>query len=573
MLLSGVGVPRPQPDPPPTGLHKVLPFLAWIPHYPRKNFSSDLSAGLTTAVMLIPQGMAYAMLAGLPPIMGLYASFVPLAVYALLGTSRQLAVGPVAMVSLLTLNGVSAQAKPGSETFIALAVSLSLLVGVIQLAMGVLKLGFLVNFLSHPVISGFTSAAALIIGASQLGPVFGVQTTGGASILATLDEAFAQLPKWHVPTLVLGALAILALELMRRWKSAFPRALVVVVLGTVGAWALGLGEAGVKVVGDVPSGLPAPTVAGMNWEILSGLLPTAVTIAMVGFMESISVGKAFARRGRYELDPNQELVGLGAANLAGSFFSAHPVTGGFSRTAVNAEAGAKSGLASLITAAAVGLTLLLLTPLFYYLPRVVLAAIILTAVASLVDVREVRHLWRVKRSDLALLVLTFFATLALGIEEGILIGVGASLLWFIVRTTRPHVALLGRLPGTEEYRNVANYPEAEQVPGVLALRIDAQFYFGNVTFLKDTLRDLELAAPEPLYAVVLDATSINQLDSSAEAALAEILQGYRDRDVRFVIAGVKWPVRRVMERSGLWEKLQPSGVALRVHDAMQRVTG
>lgn len=561
-----------RPTPPPKGVRRYLPFLGWLPSYRRENLSGDLAAGLTTAVMLIPQGMAYAMLAGVPPIYGLYASVVPLVIYALLGTSRQLAVGPVAMVSLLTLQGVSALAEPSSEAFVGYAIGLALVVGVMQVGMGLFRLGFLVNFLSHPVISGFTSAAALIIGTSQLKQVIGVDLPKSSNIFATFGEAFSRISEWHLLTVAIALGSIALIEGLKRWKKSFPRALAVVVLGTVAVWLFGLDAQGVKIVREVPAGFPAPTMPSLDLESLKALLPTATTIALVGFMESVSVAKAFARKNRYEVEPSQELVGLGAANVAGAFFGAIPVTGGFSRTAVNAEAGAKTPLASLITAVVIAITLLVLTPLFYYLPQAVLAAIILTAVAGLVDVHEVVHLWKVKRADLAILVTTFVATLALGIEEGILVGVGVSLVAFIVRTTRPHVAVLGRLPNSEEYRNLKNYPDAVPTPGVLALRIDAQFYFGNVTFLKDTLRSLELAMDEPLRAVVLDATSINQLDSSAESALAELFAAYRERGVRFVIAGVKGPVREVMERSGLWQKLGERGHALRVHDAMALAT-
>lgn len=557
---------------PPAGVRRYLPFLGWLPGYRKEDFSGDLAAGLTTAVMLIPQGMAYAMLAGAPPIYGLYASVVPLAVYALLGTSRQLAVGPVAMVSLLTLQGVSTLAEPSSESFVAYAIGLALLVGVLQVGMGLFRLGFLVNFLSHPVISGFTSAAALIIGTSQLKQVIGVDLPKSSNIFATFGAAFSRISEWHLLTLAIALGSIALLEGLKRWKKTFPRALVVVVLATLVVFGFGLDGQGVAIVREVPAGFPSPTLPSVELASLGALMPTALAIAFVGFMESVSVAKAFARKNRYEIAPSQELVGLGAANVIGSFFGAIPVTGGFSRTAVNAEAGAKTPLASLITAFVIALALLFLTPLFYYLPKAVLAAIILTAVAGLVDVHEVVHLWKVKRADLAILVTTFVATLGLGIEEGILVGVGVSLLAFVVRTTRPHVAVLGRLAGTDEYRNLKNYPDAVPTPGVLAVRIDAQFYFGNVTFLKDTLRDLELAANDPVRAVVLDATSINQLDSSAESALSELHASYRERGVRFVVAGVKGPVREVMERSGLWERLGDRGRALRVHDGMALAT-
>lgn len=532
-----------------------LPLPAWLRDYQRADLRGDLIAGLTTSVMLIPQGMAYAMLAGLPPIVGLYASIAPLVLYALFGSSRQLAVGPVAMVSLLVAAGVGAIAEQGTEAYLAYAVLLALMVGAIQLGMGLLRAGFLVNFMSHPVISGFTSAAALIIGLSQLKHLLGLDLPRSHHIHTVLLGAAERLGEVHLATLLLGAGAIAALLLLKRWRPTFPGALLVVVAGTLAVVGLDLSSGGVAIVGEVPGGLPDLGLPPLEFDSITSLLPTALTIALVGFMESVSVAKAFARRNRYEIDPNRELIGLGVANLGGALTGGYPVTGGFSRTAVNAAAGARTGLAALVTAGMITLTLLFLTPLFTFLPKAALAAIIMTAVFGLVDLREVAHLWKVKRSDLALLVLTFVATLSLGIEEGILTGVVASLLWFVVRTTRPHTAVLGRLPGSEVYRNLENFPEATARPGVLAVRVDAQFYFGNVTFLKDELRRLEEAAATTLCAVVVDASSINNLDSSADAALHEIAEGYEERGVQLHFATVKGPVREVMARSGFTARL------------------
>ncbi|PIE17049.1 MAG: sodium-independent anion transporter [Proteobacteria bacterium] len=553
-------------------LTTVIPAIGWLRDYKREDLPGDLTAGLTTAVMLIPQGMAYALLAGLPPIIGLYASIVPLALYALFGSSRQLAVGPVAMVSLLVATGVGAISEPGSTDFIAYAVLLSLMVGVIQLKMGVFRLGFLVNFLSHPVVSGFTSAAALIIGFSQLKHLLGVNIPRSHHVHTIVIEASRRLGEVNGPTIGIGVASVALLVALKRLWPSFPRALAVVVLGTLAVWLFGLHTQGVAIVGGVPAGLPAPTLPVIDWDVITKLLPIALTISFVGFMESISVAKAVARRHRYEVDANQELCGLGVANLGGALFSAYPVTGGFSRTAVNDQAGAKTPLASLITAGVVALALLFLTPLFYSLPKAVLAAIIMTAVFGLIDVAEVKHLWKVKRSDLLLLLVTFAATLTLGIELGIGVGVGASLLWFVVRTTRPHFAVLGRLPGTESYRNVKNYPEAETTDGVLALRIDAQYYFGNVSFLKDTLRDAEAEASQPLRAVVLDTSSVNTLDSSAASAIAELAEDYRERDIALFFATVKQPVRQVMQRAHLIEQLGEEAIFLRVHEAIEAAT-
>ncbi len=556
-----------------TLLTRFVPATGWLRAYDTKTFRADAIAGLTTAVMLVPQAMAYAMLAGLPPIIGLYASVVPLVVYGIFGTSRQLAVGPVAMVSLLTLTGVSAVAEPGSSEFVAYAVLLSAMVGALSLGLGFFKAGFLVNFLSHPVVAGFTSAAALIIGLSQLTHLLGVELARSKYVHEIVLEAAAKVAELSPVTLVIGVSAIVALLLLKRFAPRFPRALVVVVGGTVAVGALGLAEGGVAVVGRVPAGFPTLSIPEVGFDQIRALFPTALTITLVGFMESISVAKGFARRNHYEVDPNQELRALGLSNLAGSLFGAYPVTGGFSRTAVNGQAGARTSMASIVTALVVAATLLFLTPLFYYLPKAVLAAIIMTAVFGLVDVKEARHLYRVKRGDLALMGLTFAATLTLGIEEGILVGVGASLLVFVVRSTRPHLAVLGRIPWTETYRNVERFPDASLVPGVLTVRIDAQLYFGNVDFLQKQLARLERDRGEALHAVVLDASGMNQIDSSAEAALREIADGYRRRGIAFYVAQAKGPVRDVLSRSRLDRHLGPEAFADTVHEAVARACG
>lgn len=552
-------------------ISRYIPIVQWLPRYDRSLFSQDVVAGMTTAVMLVPQGMAYAMLAGLPPVVGLYASVVPLLVYAIFGTSRQLAVGPVAMVSLLVASGVGGLARSGTAQYLAYAVQLAFMVGVLQLGMGLARLGFLTNFLSHPVLSGFTSAAAIIIGVSQLGHFFGVKLPSSHYLHESVLALAARLDQTHLITLLIGVVSVAILFASKRIDKRFPGALVVVVLATLVVWALDLSNRGVRIVGSIPSGVPSPRFPVLDVDGFSKLWPTALTISLVGFMESIAVAKAFARRNRYEVDPNQELVGLGMANLGGALFQAYPVTGGFSRTAVNAQAGARTAVASIITALFVGLTLLFLTPLFHHLPQAVLAAIILTAVVGLIDTHEVAHLWKVKRSDLALLTITFLATLMIGIDQGILTGVGASLLWFVVRTTRPHFAVLGRLPGTRVFRNVERYPEARTVPGVLVLRVDAQFYFGNVSFLRETLRELESKCKEPLRAVVLDATSINHLDSSADSALHEILAEFKQRQIQLHVAGAKGPVLDVMRRSGLFDSIGSEYFHFEVADAVDAI--
>jgi sulfate permease, SulP family len=537
--------------------------------YGGEDLRGDLVAGLTTAVMLIPQGMAYAMLAGLPPIMGLYASTVPLVVYAIFGTSRQLAVGPVAMVSLLTAAGVGTLAAAGSQAYIAYAILLALMVGGLQLGMGVARMGMLTNFLSHPILAGFTSAAALIIASSQIGHLLGIDLERSNHIHEILIQAGSQIGNTQITALLIGVGAIAMLVALKRYRPKWPRALIVVVLATVSVWALGLSERGVAIVGDVPAGLPGFAIPELSWAAMGALFPMALTIALVSFMESIAVAKKIAQKHRYEVDSNQELVALGSANIAGAFFGSHPVTGGFSRTAVNDQAGARTPAAAILTAAVIGLTLLLFTPLFYYLPRAVLAAIIITAVFGLVDFREAKHLWKVEKSELALMGITFVATLSVGIEEGILIGAGASLLWFVYKTTTPHVAVLGKFPDRPVYRNVDRFDEVETVDGVLTLRIDSQFYYGNVTFLKDTLSRLEKKMDTELRAVVLDGSSINQLDSSAETALHHIVEDYHGRGIGFYLASPKGPVRDMMRRASLWELLGDDHIPYTVHEAVE----
>lgn len=402
----------------------------------RQQLRADLTAGLTTAVMLVPQGMAYAMLAGLPPIVGLYASLLPLIVYAFLGTSRQLAVGPVAMDSLLVASGVGAIAEGGSEAYIAYAALLAILAGGIQLALGLMRAGFVVKLLTRPVISGFTSAAALIIGFSQLGPLLGVKLERSQQLQVILVDALGHLQAIDGLTLAIGLGAIAALLALKLAAPDAPRALIVVVVGSLAVLAfdwLGL-EHAVATVGEVPAGLPGfawPRPEGMGGalETLLELAPTALAIALIGFMEAYSVADNVARQQDYGIDANRELVALGAANVATGLFSGYPVTGGFSRTAVNAQAGAQTRLAGLITAAVVGATLLVLTPLFGPLPKAVLAAIIMVAVFGLIDLREPARLWkggRAGRWQLAVLAVSFLVTLTQGIQLGIVVGVLAA---------------------------------------------------------------------------------------------------------------------------------------------------
>jgi len=548
----------------------ALPIVAWVRDYSRSDLGPDIVAGLTTAVMLVPQAMGYALLAGLPPIHGLYASVAPILMYAILGTSRHLAVGPVAMDSILVAGSVGAIAEVGTEQYVLIAAAIGMMVGVIQAGLGFFRAGFLVNFLSRPVVAGFTAAAALIIAASQLGNLLGVSLPRTHHVHRVVFEALQSFSSWSWPTLAIGALSVAALVTAKKRWPRFPTALAVVVVATFAVWAIGLTHRGVAVVGTVPAGLPGFQVPTVDTSVLAGLIPAAATIALVSFMEAISVGRTFAQSHRYDIHPNRELIALGFANLAGGATGGYPVAGGFSRTAVNARAGARTQLAALVTCGVVILTLLFLTRAFYYLPKAALSAIIVAAVASLIDIKGAREVFHVKRTDFYLLLLTFFATLSLGIQWGILVGIGASLLLFLIRTTRPHVAVLGRVPQSQTYLNVARHPHAEKLPGIILVRVDAQFYFGNVSFLKETVRRLVNESDVPVRYFVIEAAGVNDLDSAAAATLSELDEELDSRGTKLVLTRIKGPVRDVLHRTGLLERLASEGrVYLSTHRAIE----
>jgi SulP family sulfate permease len=470
---------------------KYVPVADWLSSYKKDDLRGDISAGLTVGVMLIPQGMAYSMIAGLPPIYGLYASTIPLILYAIFGTSRQLAVGPVAMISLLVAAGVGNLVKTGSEEYIALAILLALMVGIFQFLLGIFRLGFLVNFLSHPVISGFTSAAALIIGLSQLKHLLGLDIPRSKYIHTILINAFQNIADVSILTLIVGITGIIIILGIRKINRAIPGPLLAVIFGILIVWSTGWHEEGVKIVGVVPEGLPPFSIPNLNLKNIESLLPIAVAITLVGFMESIAVAKAIqAKHKNYKVDSNQELIGLGIANIGGAMFSAFPTTGGFSRTAVNDQAGARTGLASIISALLIGLTLIFLTPLFYYLPKAILASVIMVAVFGLIDIKEVIHLWKTDKNDFVLLMISFVVTLTVGIEEGILSGVILSLAVILYKSTTPHIAILGRIKGTRKFLNVNRFTDAEQRKDVLIVRFDDRLYFANVNFFKEKMENL-----------------------------------------------------------------------------------
>ncbi len=563
--------------------HRYFPILSWGRSYTRQDFTSDSIAGVIVAIMLVPQGMAYALLAGLPAQVGLYASIVPLLFYGLLGSSRALAVGPVAIVSLMVASTLGELTAQGSTGYLAGAVMLALLSGAILLGMGIARIGFLVNFLSHPVISGFSSAAALIIGVSQLKHLLGFDIPRGHAITETLGHAAQHITETNLTTLTIGALS-LAILLGTKSKLApflrtrgVPEAIAgavaktgplgAVVVGTLLVWALDLGvTANVKTVGDIPSGLPPLAVPGFDLELARQLLPAAALISFVGFLESVSVAKTLASKRRQKVDANQELIALGAANIGAAFTAGYPVAGGFGRSLVNFTSGAMTPLASIITAALVALTMLLFTPLLYHLPQATLAAIIVVAVAGLIDLKTVRDTFAYDRADFASLVATVLAVLTLGIELGILAGTGLSIALYLWRTSRPHMAIVGRVGETEHFRNVLRH-EVTTSPHILAIRVDESLYFANTAYLEEEILSRVSDNPQ-INHLVLIMSAVNCIDASALETLETLIARLRDAGVTLHLTDVKGPVSDKLTKIGFWAHMGSGKVYLSAHEAM-----
>ena len=538
-------------------MRRYVPSIDWLQTYRLEDFKGDLPAGLTVGVMLIPQGMAYAMIAGLPVVYGLYAALIPQVVYAFLGTSRRLAVGPVAMDSLLVASGLTGLAVAGSDRYVELALLLAFMMGALQLLLGMLRMGFLAQFLSRPVISGFTSAAALIIGLNQLPSLLGIRIDRSARLHELLSDTAGAIGSVHLPTLLLSGAAIITLYALRRWAPRVPGSLVVVVAGIATAAWLGADAWGIRTVGDIPSGLPQFRIPGLQWEDLRTLAPMAATIALVAFMEAYSVAQSVAqRRGDHTLDANQELRALGLANFMGSMFGAYPTTGGFSRTAVNDRAGAKTGVSALISAAVVALTLTFLTPLFRHLPQSALGAIIVVAVAGLVDIRYFGKLWKGHRAEALLLLTTFLLTAFGGMVLGITSGVVMSLILLVFRSTRPHAAELGAIAGI--YRNVERFPEATLTPGWLIVRYDGPLHYASQAhfkaFLKSRMQSRSAEAA-PVHTILLHAESIPYIDASACDMLDNLLDEWQGRGITLKFAGAIGPTRDALHRSGLMDRI------------------
>jgi SulP family sulfate permease len=561
-------------------LRDNLPFLEWASTYSRREAENDLLAAVIVTIMLVPQSLAYAMLAGLPPHVGLYASILPLVAYAIFGTSRTLAVGPVAVVSLMTAAAVGQVAAQGTEAYLQAAIVLALLSGLILVAMSALRLGFLANFLSHPVISGFISASGILIAASQAKHVLGV-SAGGDTLAEIVAEVVPELGSVNPYTLVIGTASLAFLFWVRKRLKPLlvaaglrPRAAdmiakagpVAAIVATIGAvLAFGLEARGVKIVGAIPSGLPPFAIPSFDAQLWWDLLPAAALISLVGFVESVSVAQTLAAKRRQRIVPDRELTGLGAANIASALSGGYPVTGGFARSVVNFDAGAETPMAGVFTAVGILAATLLLTPLFRYLPQAVLAATIIVAVLSLVDIGAMRRTWAYSKADFAAMAVTVLAVLFVGVEAGILAGVGLSLALFLYRTSKPHVAIVGQVPGTEHFRNVNRHAVVTQ-PELLSIRVDESLYFANARFLEDTIYDAVATRPE-LKHVVLMCPAVNMIDASALESLEAIAHRLDAAGVGFHLSEVKGPVMDALKRSDFFSHFR-GRVFLSQHEAV-----
>lgn len=539
-------------------MRRWVSVLDWLPNYRRADLPGDIVAGITGAAVLVPQSMAYAQIAHLPPVVGLYASVVPLLVYSVLGRVPQLAIGPLASISILSAVGVSKLAPEGTAQFVALSATLAVLVGIVHLVIGLGRLGFLVRFLSEPVMNGFLGGVGVLLIATQLGPLTGVP------IASTSSRAFEIARDWiegldgaSLTTAALGVLAIVLLLVAKRWRRV-PAPLLILVVASLAVAIFGLDEHGIAVVGSVPSGLAAPETPLWSLHDVQVLLPTAFAITLISVLESMSLARDFSERHGYDMNPNQEIAAIGASNVSAGFFQGMVVTSAITRSSILDEAGARTQLSGALSALIVAPLLIFGTATFSDIPITVLAAIVIVAVLPFVKVGEARRLWRVQRSDFWVAMLAFWGTLFLGLELGVLLAVATSITLIVYRVSRPHIPELGRLPGTDSFVERDRHSEAQTYPGTAIVRVEAPLYFTNAEPLANRLKRLELDHPD-LHTIVLDASGVNHLDATADHELRTLANGYRARDIRLLFVNVDDNVREVMDASGLTELVGAGG--------------
>jgi SulP family sulfate permease len=563
---------------------KIFPILDWSLHYQRKYLAGDLTAGIVVGTVLIPQAMAYALLAGLPPQIGLYASILPPLVYAFLGTSRLISVAPVALDSLMVGAAIAPLAAENTPEYLGLALLLTLMIGAIDILMGVFRLGFLVNFLSQAVISGFISAAAIVIAFSQVKHLLGLKVPQTESFIQLLTYLIQGITAINWVTLTLGTASILMLIYLPQWlgkqlkKLEFSELaimpitksppLLLVVASSLIVWFFHLDQiAGIKIVGEIPQGLPSLTFPSLDGNRINSLIPAAFAISFVGFMEAYSVGKFLASKRRQKIEANQEFIALGAANMSAALTGGYPVAGGVSRSGVNFSAGANTPLASIITALIVALTVMFLTPLFYFLPQACLAAIIVMAVSNLLDIATVKRLWVYNKGDAIAWIAAFFAVLVTSVEKGILFGAIVSILLHLWRTSKPHIAVVGRVGDTEHFRNVLRH-NVKTSPHILAVRVDASLYFVNTKYLEDYLLKVVSDRPEVKH-LLLVCSAVNSIDGSALETLKSLILDLKTREIEFYMSEVKGPVMDRLRKVGFVDELGKGHIFLTTDQAIK----
>ena len=553
---------------------RLFPITKELLTYNRSTLYSDLIAGLSIAVIVIPQGLAYAMIAGLPPIYGLYAALVPQFIHGIMGTSRHPAVGPVALDSLVVAIALGALSLSGIGEVVAAAIFLATMVGILQITMGLLQMGVLANYLSRPVISGFTSAAAIIIGLNQVEHLLGLQIESSNQIQKMLLSVAQNFNETHLITVVVGVSAMSLILVTKKYFSKFPSSLLVSVFGVLLIWSTRWDLHGVEIVGHIPAGLPNFDLLTVSPELVRDMLPFALTLAVIGYVEIISITKELEEQEeKYFLKPNKELMALGTANLVGSFFQSYPVSASFSRSAVKFQSGALTGMTAVFSASIVGLTLLFFTSLFFYLPIAVLAGIIMVAVIRLINIRYAIDLYKTRRDEFFLLLITCLLTLFVGISQGILIGTLLSLLLMVIRTSKPHYAILAKVSGTNYYKNISRFETDANIDvNILILRFDAQLFFGNRDYFRKIVFE-EIEKKPNLKGFILVARGITYVDSSGLSTLSAMIKSFQQKGILFMVAGAIGPTRDLLQKSKLTDLIQEKNMFAKTADAVDYFKG
>ena len=553
---------------------RLFPITKDLLTYNKSTLYSDLIAGLSIAVIVIPQGLAYAMIAGLPPIYGLYAALVPQFIHGIMGTSRHPAVGPVALDSLVVAIALGALSLSGIGEVVAAAIFLATMVGILQITMGLLQMGVLANYLSRPVISGFTSAAAIIIGLNQVEHLLGLQIESSNQIQKMLLSVAQNFNETHLITVVVGVSAMSLILVTKKYFSKFPSSLLVSVFGVLLIWSTRWDLHGVEIVGHIPAGLPNFDPLTVSPELVRDMLPFALTLAVIGYVEIISITKELEEQEeKYFLKPNKELMALGTANLVGSFFQSYPVSASFSRSAVKFQSGALTGMTAVFSASIVGLTLLFFTSLFFYLPIAVLAGIIMVAVIRLINIRYAIDLYKTRRDEFFLLLITCLLTLFVGISQGILIGTLLSLLLMVIRTSKPHYAILAKVSGTNYYKNISRFETDANIDvNILILRFDAQLFFGNRDYFRKIVFE-EIEKKPNLKGFILVARGITYVDSSGLSTLSAMIKSFQQKGILFMVAGAIGPTRDLLQKSKLTDLIQEKNMFAKTADAVDYFKG